>query len=113
MMTETYRNIYVTINMHDENFIISIQICKKIYIQYKKTLAYNISGHEQQGDRRKDTVEVTDIPVQVDETCGISLDNPSWHVDVDNHNTTSTACKIYQTQYPCQSIHLQHINIYE
>ena len=32
MVTETYRNIYVTINMHDENFIISIQIYLKIYI---------------------------------------------------------------------------------
>ena len=57
--------------------------------------------------------EVTDIPVQVANTCGTSLDNPNWHTNVDNHNTTPIACKIYQTQYPCQSVHLQHINIYE
>ena len=45
MMTEISRNIYVTINVHDENFIIYIyKYVKKIYIQYKKTLTYNISG---------------------------------------------------------------------
>ena len=74
---------------------------------------YNISGHEQHGDTRKVTEEVTHIPVKVAETCGISLDNLNWHTDVDNNNTTPISCKIYQTQYPCQSIHLQHINIYE
>ena len=99
--------------MHDENFIISVEICKKIYIQYKKTLIYNISDHEQPADTGKDTVEVTGTQVEGDETCGVSLDNANWPADVDNHNITPIACKIYQTQYPCQSIHLQHIYIYE
>ena len=57
--------------------------------------------------------EVTDIPVKVPKTCGVSLDNPNWHTDVDNNNTTPIVCKTYETQYPCQNIHLQQINIYE
>ena len=88
-------------------------MCKKIYIQYQKTLTYNISGSEPHGHITEVTEEVTDIPVQVANTCGTSLDNPNWHTNVDNYNTTPIACKIYQTQYPCQSMHLQHINIYE
>ena len=51
--------------------------------------------------------------MQIANTCATSVDNPSWHTNVDNYNKTPTACTIYQTQYPCQSIHLQDINIYE
>ena len=51
--------------------------------------------------------------MQIANTCATSMDRPSWHKNVDNYNTTPIACKIYQTQYRCQSIHLQHINIYE
>ena len=73
-----------------------------MYIQYKKTLTYNISGSEQHTDIGKDTVEVKGIHVEEDETSGVSLDNANWPTDVDNHNITPIACKIYQTQYPCQ-----------
>ena len=51
--------------------------------------------------------------MQIANTCATSMDNASWHTNVDNCNTSHIACKIYQTQYPCQSIHLQDINIYE
>ena len=35
--------------------------------------------------------------MEEDETSGVSLDNANWHADVDNHNITPIACKIYQT----------------
>ena len=75
-------------------------------------MTYNILGCEQHGDKRKVNEEVTDIPVKVPKTCEVSLDNPNWHTDVDNE-TTPIACKTYETQYPCENIHCQQINIYE
>ena len=72
-----------------------------------------MSGSEPHGHTTEVSQEVSHIPLQIANTCATSLDNPSWHTNVDNCNTTPIASKIYQTQYPCQSIHLQHINIYE
>ena len=69
-----------------------------MYIQYQRTLTYNISGSEQHGHAPEVTEEVTDIPVQEANTCGTSLDNPNWHTNVDNDNAPPIACKIYQTQ---------------
>ena len=57
-------------------------------------------------------MEENSIHVEEDETSRVSLDNTNWHVDMDNQNITPIACKIYQTQYSCQSIHIQHINVY-
>ena len=82
-------------------------------MQYQKTLTCNISGSEPHGQTIEVSQEVSPISLQIANTCATTLDNPSWNTNVDNYNTTPIACKIYETQYPCQSIHLQHINIYE
>ena len=50
--------------------------------------------------------EVSDLPVDIGTKLSTSLENATWHTDVDKQYTTAISCNIYQTQYLCQKLEL-------
>ena len=51
--------------------------------------------------------EVSDVPVDIGTKLSTtSLENPTWHTDVDKQYTTAISCNISQTQYLCQKLQL-------
>ena len=51
--------------------------------------------------------EVSDVPVDIGTKLSTtSLENPTWHTDVDKQYTSVISCNISQTQYLCQKLQL-------
>ena len=73
---------------------------KKISIQYEKTVTYNISVSESYGYSIEVSPEESDVHAEMKTKLSTtSFENPTWHMDVDNQNTTPISCNISQTQY--------------
>ena len=73
---------------------------KRTSTQYEKTVTYNISVSESYGYSIEVRPEVSDVPAEITTKCSTtSFENPTWLMDVDNHNTTPISCNISQTQY--------------
>ena len=50
--------------------------------------------------------DVLDVPVEIGKKLSrTSLENATWHVDVDKQYTTAISCNISETQYFCQKLH--------
>ena len=51
--------------------------------------------------------EVSDLSVDIGiKLSTTSLENPTWHTDIDKQYTTVISCNISQTQYLCQKLQL-------
>ena len=51
--------------------------------------------------------KVSDVPVDTaTKLSTTSLENPTWHTDVDKQYTSTISCNISQTQYLCQKLQL-------
>ena len=51
--------------------------------------------------------EVLDVPVDIGRKLSrTSLENPTWHTDVDKQYTTAISYNTSETQYVCQKLQL-------
>ena len=49
--------------------------------------------------------QVSDVPIDIGTKLSTtSLENPTWHTDVDKQYTSAISCNIFQTQYECQKL---------
>ena len=84
---------YAKLRMYEE-------ICKKISLQYQKTVTCNISVSESSGCITPVSQHVTDLPADIERKLSMtSYENPTWHTDGDKQHTSAISCKISQTQY--------------
>ena len=64
-------------------------------MQYYKTLTFNISVSESSQCMMEVDKEVLDVPVDIGRKLSrTSLENPTWHMDVDKQYTTAISCNI-------------------
>ena len=109
-MSETYMNIYVkkphfTQNMNYDELRLYEEICKKISLQYQKTVTCNISVSESSGCTTPVSPQVSDLPADIVRKLSTTLyENPRWHTNVDKQHTSAISCKISQTQYLSQKL---------
>ena len=60
------------------------EICKKISLQYKKTVTCNISVSEYSGCTTPVSPQLSDLPADIEAKLSTRLyENPKWHTDVD------------------------------
>ena len=68
---------------------------------------WNISVSGSSGCMMEVHKEVSDVPFDIGTKLSTtSLENPTWHMDVDKQYTTAISCNISQTQYLCQKLQL-------
>ena len=109
-MSKTYNNRYVKRHhsiksMNYYQLRIYKDIDKKISPQYDKTVTCNISVSESSQCTMEFHPEVSDVPVDIGTKLSItSLENPTWHTDVDKQYTSAMSCNISQSQYLCQKL---------
>ena len=74
-------------------------------MQYHKTVTCNISVPTSSECTMKANTDVLHVPVEIGKKLSrTSLDNATWHTDVDQQYTTAIACNISETQYFCQKL---------
>ena len=58
--------------------------------------------------------QVSDVPIGIKpKLLTTSLEDPTWHTNVDKQYTSVKSYNISQTQYLCQKLQLQHTSIYK
>ena len=74
-------------------------------MQYHKTVTCNISVHTSSECRMEEDKDVLYVPVEIGKKLSrTSLDNATWHTNVDQQYTTAISCNISETQYFCQKL---------
>ena len=75
-------------------------------MQYHKTVTCNISVSESSRCTMEVDKDVLDVPIEIGKKLSrTSLENSTWHTDVDKQYTTAISCNISETQYFCQKLH--------
>ena len=73
----------------------------------KKTVTCNILVSESSGCTMEVNQQVSDLPLDIGmKLLTTSLENLSWHPDMDKQCTTAISCNISQSQYLCQKLQL-------
>ena len=74
-------------------------------MQYQKTVTCNISVCTLSECTIEVDKDVLHVPVEIGKKLSrTSLDNATWHTDVDKQYTTTISCNISETQYFCQKL---------
>ena len=74
-------------------------------MQYHKTVTCNISVCTSSECTMEADKDVLYVPVEIGKKLSrTSLDNATWHTDVDQQYTTAISCNISETQYFCQKL---------
>ena len=104
-MNTYVKKTHFTQNMNYYELRIYEEICKKISLQYKKTVTCNISMSESSGCTTPLSPQLSGLPADIEGKLSTTLyENPKWHIDVDKQHTSAISCKVSQTQYLSQKL---------
>ena len=75
-------------------------------MQYHKTVTCNISVSKSSPCTMEVDKDVLDVPIEIGKKLSrTSLENSTWHTDVDKQYTTAMSHNISETQYFYQKLH--------